>query len=87
MAKEHFRGVIWPRPADAEHKNLHRYIVIGMLVSDQPIENFHPNETLLDGPTKGLVKSIKNIKQKKPKFTLGDANMVLTNLNHICDDE
>jgi len=92
--KEHFRGVIWPR-GEAKQKDLpkvYRYMVIGLLVTDEPIEGIEgKNEIVVDGPKNPLSAAMSDVlqglKQKKPAFKLGDANQVLTNLEYIVDED
>jgi hypothetical protein len=92
--KEHFRGVVWPREAsqDASGKPVYRYVIVGMLATDTPIEGLHPNETVIDGTMlrhvseMGMAGAI----ERAPKFTapypLGDATWVLLSLEDIVGD-
>ena len=89
--KEHFRGVVWPREPsqDEAGKKQYRYVIVGMLVTDTPIEGLHPNETVIDGtmlryvPELGMAGAI----ERAPKFIAagptGDATGVLLGLNDI----
>lgn len=77
MLLEHFRGVIWP-------KGNNRYVVIGMLATSDPIPEFEgQNEIIIDGAAFGLTDIVSGLPQKEAAFTLGDANSVLTSLQHI----
>jgi hypothetical protein len=85
MKNVHFRGVIWPR---GSIEGLHRYAVIGILVTDEPIPEFDgKNEIVLDGNALGIEDILGSIRQHTPKFRLGDANMVLTNLQDVIDTD
>ncbi len=64
MRREHFRGVIWPRPkADGKH----RYVVVGMLVTDEPIAAFEgKNDVVLDGGAfAGVAAALEALPQKE----------------------
>ena len=81
---EHFRGVVWPR-GNKEH-GVFRYAIVGILVTDKPLDNIDPkNEVVLDGMAAGMADAIQTIQQKEPAITLGDATMVLTSLDIICE--
>lgn len=56
MKREHLRAVVWPRrPEDGPQGKVYRYAVIGMYVSDKPLEGIEGfNETLLDSKSPGL---------------------------------
>lgn len=92
----HFRGVIWPRQgvAGAEpltgprgHK-LYRYAVVGMVVTDQPLENLEGKGTiLLDGHGAGVAEAIDTVQQKRPAFLVGDATNVLLVLDNIVKED
>ena len=91
--REHFKGILWPRSPIAAKvrtgkKNttqlVHRYVVIGMLVTDKSILQFEgKNELVLDGPLSGLARVLTGIKTRKPKFRTGDATCVLLSLNDL----
>ena len=89
--QEQFRGVVWPRPEvlDNNGKPAYRYVVVGMLVTDTPIEGLHPNETVLDGVVERYVSEMgfAGAIQRAPKFQaatpLGDATSVLLRLEGI----
>lgn len=78
----HFRGVVWNRTDG--NPNLYRYVIVGMLVTDKPLENIKENEVILDGSTFGLSDIIDMISQKPAKLVLGTADDVLTSLDIIC---
>lgn len=89
--KEHFRGVIWPRgeQPDAQGKPTYRYVVVGMLVTDEPIPGLDPNETVVDGGLRRYVDELgmAGALGQLPKFSasrpLGDASDVLLSLEDI----
>lgn len=84
LRREHFRGVIWPRPP-GEKEPLHRYLVVGMIVSKEPIPEFTGhNEIVLDGSTFGnLADALGGVPRYEPSGTLGDASSVLLRLETI----
>jgi hypothetical protein len=92
----HFRGVVWPRQgvAGAEprtgpngHK-LYRYAVVGLVVTDQPLENLEgKGAVLLDGHGAGMAEAIDTAQQKRPAFLIGDANDVLLVLDNIVKED
>jgi hypothetical protein len=82
----HFRGVVWPRKND--NKKTYRYVVIGMVVTNEPLENLEgKNEIVLDGHAGGIAEAINTIVQKKAAFRIGDANDVLTRLEDLIAEE
>lgn len=89
--KEYFRGVIWPRgKAKDKRKINYRYIVVGMLVTDEPIDNIEGvlnaegiSQNFLDGTIIGMADAISNVTQRETNYMVGDANHVLTDLEHL----
>lgn len=89
--KEAFRGVIWPREvlADSQGKSVHRYVIVGMLVTEKPIEGLAPNETVIDsmvsffGDETGIGPALSKAQKFEAAFPLGDASNVLLSLNDI----
>ena len=83
--KEYFRGVLWPRePTKDGDKVNYRYVVVGMLVTDKPIdlpEEFL-NEAVLDGSVK-MAEAIEEMSKRHTKLPLGDASDVLVSLDMI----
>lgn len=85
MTRQHFRGVVWGRgPQDNNGGKVYRYVIVGMVVTSEPLENLEgKNEVVLDGHAAGIADAINTIVQRKPSFRLGDANSILLNLEHI----
>lgn len=91
--RQHFKGIIWPRDSrDSKVRNgkkivdqkVYRYVVVGMIVTDEPITKFEgKNELLLDGPVNDLVEPLITIKDRKPRFKAGDASGVLCYLDDL----
>lgn len=89
--KEHFRGVVWNREQglDASAKPVYRYLVVGMLVTDTPIEGLDQNETVIDGVMPryvremGMAGSLERASKFHPAQKLGDATNVLLSLETI----
>lgn len=79
---EYFRGVVWPRKP---MKGLHRYIVLGLLVTDQPIPEFEgKSQLVLDGIT-ALQAGLLLTRYKETDRPLGTANDVLLQLDTIAE--
>lgn len=88
--REYFRGVIWPRQPIKEYvKENYRYTIVGILITDKPIENFDGNEFLLDGNVEGfgIARSLSQIDQKQPAFRIGDANGILLTLDRLVEED
>jgi hypothetical protein len=83
--KQHFRGVIWPRQNDEPDKGIYRYTVVGLLVTDKPLENLSANQIVLDGNADGMAEVLEAITQKEPKVQVGDATDVLLKLKDLTD--
>jgi hypothetical protein len=87
---EQFRGVVWPRPPK---DGKHRYVVIGMVVTDSPIEAFEDKSKLgfseieLDGPTFGyLSDTLSPLGQKEVNRNIGCTSELLASLNELFDE-
>lgn len=89
--KEHFRGVIWPRgetPQPEPLKPVYRYIVVGMLITDKPVEGLEgKNELVVDGSAEGLAQILQQLPVKQPRNRLGDATDVLLQLDTMIDED
>lgn len=89
--KEQFRGVVWPREQglDENDEPIYRYVVVGMLVTNSPIEGLDPNETVIDGVMPryvremGMAGALEKAPKFKPAMSIGDANSVLLSLGDI----
>jgi hypothetical protein len=79
---QHFRGVVWPRETIGKQ---HRYVVVGMLVTDEPIPELEANQIVLDGHAAGMAEAVATIMQKPSTFR-GDANSVLCGLERLVDE-
>lgn len=80
MMREHFRGVVWPK----QKNGLYRYVVVGMLVSETPIEGLSKDQIVLDGYAAGMKNVLEAIQQKPSSFR-GDANHALLELENLVD--
>ena len=76
---QQFRGVVWPREAIGA---THRYVIVGILVADEPIPELDGNQFVLDGDSAGMAEAMRVIQQHPSDFR-GDANAVLTQLNQL----
>ena len=87
MKDEHLKAVIWPRDnrADAhgQQAGLHRYVIVGMLVTSEPLPNLDGNEHLIDGAVFGLGDLLSLAPQRAPKLRIGDSTSVLTSLKEL----
>jgi hypothetical protein len=84
--KEHLRSIIWPRqPLDGKGGvKLYRYTIVGILITDQPIDGLEgKTEVLLDGSSEGMANILASVKTKKVPFVMGDASNVLLSLADI----
>jgi len=82
MNKEHFKGVIWPRQNVDTPCDIYRYVIIGMLVTDVPLDL--PNDQIiLDGYGAGMGEVIEAIKQSNQTIRFSDATNVLLRLKEI----
>lgn len=85
--KEHLKCVVWPRdPLDGPEGKIHRYVIVGMLVTDQPLQNLEgENEVVLDHTFHEMpIGSILALaKTRAPKRRLSSADGVLLSLQDI----
>lgn len=88
--KQYLKMVVWPREPIKKGKQInYRYAIVGMLVTDTPIENLSkPNaygisEFVVDSPVEGMAEIIEKLKLREPKTTLSDASDVLVSLDMI----
>lgn len=84
--KEHLKAVVWPKGefTSESGQKVHRYVVIGMLVTDTPIEQFEgKNEIVLDAPTNKVVGALTSFPQRKSKQQSMDASSTLLSLDII----
>jgi len=83
--KQHIKSIVWPRgPMDIDGKKAYRYVVVGMIITDEPIAEYEgKNELVIDGPAYDLVENLVTVNKREPTIKIGSANSVLTNLEHI----
>jgi len=81
--REHIKAIVWPRsPQKGPEGPVYRYVVVGMVVSDQPIPEFEGrNQILLDGSTRVLLE-LSTVQSRTSTFR-GDACDVLTDLEQL----
>jgi len=91
--KEHIKLAVWPRgPSEGPEGKIYRYIVLGMIVTDEPLPNLEAllaapsiSETVLDYspvvPMLGYL--LDSAPQRPPRRTMGDASNVLLSLKEI----
>lgn len=78
MSHPYFRGVVWPRPKTQVMG--YRYVVVGMLVTDESLRGMDKNEIVLSGNAFMLGDALETIKHGRATRILGDANDVLLGL-------
>jgi len=91
--RESIKIVVWPRgPQEGPDGKNYRYVVVGMVVTDQPLPNL---EALLNGPGIGetVIEHTTQVAQlgplldtlplRSPNVVLGDATNVLLSLKRI----
>jgi hypothetical protein len=96
--RQHFKGVVHGgRKAESDGYTLHKYVVIGLLVTDKEIKEFekappvkNPEEedrvestVVIDADCNGLAELLKGLPVRNSKIRLGDADMILTSLRDI----
>ncbi len=88
--RENSKIVVWPRtPIDGPNGLLYRYAVVGLIVTDTPIDSLEEfqglggvTEAVIDGKTL-LADALDKASKRQAKIRLSDASMVLTSLNDI----
>lgn len=90
MHREHLKAVVWPRgPVDKAGGKVYRYVVIGVVVSDKPIESLEGKNThglseyVVDEDCSGLAGLLGSMATREPNLRLGDAVDVLSSLADI----
>ncbi len=81
--RESFRGIVWPRVeqvSGADGVPVYRYPIVGMLVTDTPIEGTAAGEVVLVGDAPGLAAVLARIDRGHAERTMGDAADVMMHL-------
>lgn len=95
--RQHFKGVVWPcGKAENSGQQIHKYAVIGLLVTDKaipelekapPIENpepFHSDTVIvIDAGSPGLAEILQNLPKRNANRPVSDATNVLEVLREI----
>ncbi len=84
--KEYFKGVVWPRESITEpgRPTNYRYVVVGMLVTDQPLVfEGRVDTVVIDSTVKGMAEALNQAKNRLPQLPVGDATMVLLSLEDL----
>ena len=93
---QHFRGVVWPKEPrtevtvsaqGSEVRTNYQYVIVGCLITDEPIEGLEGPEIDLDGHPVMLAQILPMIERKPAAIKIGDANSVLLNLSRIVESE
>ena len=85
MHNEHLRAIVWPREIEVDGKKFYKYPIVGMLITDTPIENLNHNQNFINQGVFGFKDMIETMSVKEIKFPLGDANSVLTSLDELSE--
>lgn len=82
--RQAFKGVVWPRePTAIDGEHVHRYAVVGVLLTSKPIPGFDVSEIILAGRSPGLAEALGQAELGGCNWQLGDANDVLCSLDSI----
>lgn len=91
--EEYVKMIVWPRgDLDSPKGKLHRYVLIGMVVTKTPLD-VDKNQSLLEGETSrmggsSMLRAIVEATYKgKVSTPLGDSNYVLLSLGDIKSDD
>ena len=80
------RLVVWPRPPEIiEGEKVHRYVILGMVMTGTPIEGLEDkNEVIIDdGKAHLLAEFLTKARKRKAKIVVGDALSALLSLDLI----
>lgn len=80
---EYLRAVIWPRQKNDDKVDKYKYVIIGMLITDKPIESLDTYEKVIDSRMHGLSLLLDMAQKRDPKIKLGTADDVLLDLGQI----
>lgn len=89
IRKQAFKGVVWPRePVEIDGETAHRYAVVGVLLTDEPIDGFDVSEVILAGKSSGLAEALEHAEQgtDEHRAGLGDATDVLCSLDGLSNE-
>lgn len=89
--KEFFKGVVWPRQTDkcepltGPDGPIYRYAIVGMLVTEEPIDAWDENTVVLCGPAFGVADMLSMLHKgwAPPHVANSDATGVMLSLKEI----
>lgn len=81
--REYLRAVVWPKQQKGDKQSNYRYVIVGVLVTDEPIEGFTENQHLVDSHTRGLAEKLQEMNSTEISEPLGDATTVLLKLRYL----
>lgn len=89
--QEYVKGVVWPRPptgdaasTDAAGKPVYRYVFVGMIVSDEPVDAFEGRaEVVLDGFATRVLPNLAAVPSRAARVRVGDATDVLVSMRDL----
>jgi hypothetical protein len=82
---EHLRAVIWPRGKKEQEGKppAYRYMIVGVLVTDEPIAGLDKNQYVINQRTFGLKDQLESMQPIETDLRLGDANQALAKLKDL----
>lgn len=86
--RQHLKAIVWPRPP-TESITQYRYVIIGMLVADEPIQSLEGknksgiSEFLLNGTTYGMAELLDLVHKGTPNQVHGEAGNWLVSLADV----
>lgn len=85
MPRAEIKAVVWPRdPKDVKKDKVHRYVIIGMILSDVPIDGLEgENEVVIEGNCDGMIEILREIKKRKANRVIGDAVDAMLSLGDV----
>ena len=78
--KEHLKTVVWPL---GESKGNHRYVIVGMLVTDEPISEFEGKNDIVIDSDVIMADRLAELPNRQPNMLPGDAVNVLLSLEEL----
>lgn len=91
--RQYLKAIVWPRPPTEKIPH-HRYVIVGMLVTNKPIQSLEGlnrngiSEFLIDGPVYGIADLLDCAHKGTPDVQQGEAGNWLVALDdvHIWED-
>lgn len=83
MRREHLRAVIWPRqsPKYPSPDGKYRYAIIGVLISDSPLQGIEGSDELLVDGYGGISHNLEGMPKRPTNVPPGEADNILCMLS------